>query len=58
MFNEIVAVLVVIEDIAALDSASRDMVQGTGSIDSGLAWYDNRYQISDGLESLNNESVP
>jgi hypothetical protein len=37
-FNEIVTILVAIEDFTATDSASNDMVQGTRSINSGLAW--------------------
>ena len=37
-FNEIITILVVIEDIATPDSTGNDMVQGTGSINSGLAW--------------------
>jgi len=43
-FNEIVTILVVIEDFAAPDSASNVVVQGTGSINSGLAWLE--YPIS------------
>ena len=39
-FNEIVTILVVIEDIAPPDAARNDMVQGTGGIDSGLAWHE------------------
>jgi hypothetical protein len=36
--NEIISIMVVIEDIATPDSARNDMVQGTGSINSGLPW--------------------
>ena len=38
-FKEFVTIMVVIEDIAATDSASNNMVQSARSIDSGLAWH-------------------
>jgi len=43
-FNEIVTILVVSKDFAAPGSVSNDMVQGTGSINSGLAWHE--YPVS------------
>ncbi len=36
-FKEFVTIMIVIEDIAATDSASNNMVQNARSIDSGLA---------------------
>jgi len=38
--NEIITILIVIEDIAASDAASDNVVQSAGSINSGLTWHE------------------
>jgi hypothetical protein len=39
-FKEVVTIMVVIEDIAAADPASDNMVQRARSIYSGLTWHE------------------